>query len=185
MRDRTHSVGRRRATAQSEADRYVEAALPRLMGLALAMTRQPADAEDLVQETLATVMARWSRVSAAQDVDAYVRRVMVNTLLSRVRRRSHSEVVTDAVSERVDTRDAPREVDDRDEVLALLRDLTVRQRTVLALRYYEDLPDAAIAEAMGCSVQAVRNAAHAGLRALRATTEASEPTTAERTGSRR
>ena len=163
-----YSVRRR----DQEADAYVRSALPSLMGLAMAMTRQRADAEDLVQETLATVVARWGRVSAADEIDAYVRRILVNTFLSRARRRSASEIVTDEVrpTSPANPDDEPAQLaGSRDLVVGLLRTLTARQRAVLALRYYEDLADVDIAAVLDCTEQAVRSAAHAALRALRAT----------------
>ena len=161
-----------RSAQRTEAEAYVEAAMPRLAGLAYAMTGNKADAEDLVQDTLALVITKWSRVSEAENIDAYVRRTMVNALASRKRRRSSTEVV----SQETVTADwsAPpaasgdQGVADRAAVLAMVRRLPDRQRAVVALRYYEDLADREIAHALGCSEQAVRSAAHAALRSLRA-----------------
>lgn len=160
-----------RSARRAEAEAYVEAAMPRLAGLAYAMTGHQADAEDLVQDTLAIVLTKWARVSEAENIDAYVRRTMVNTLASKKRRRASTEVI----SHEMVTADwsAPSSgspetgVTDRATVLAMLRDLPDRQRSVVALRYYEDLPDREIAQALGCSEQAVRSAAHAALRSLR------------------
>lgn len=157
---------------RAEAEAYVEQAMPRLVGLAFAMTGQRADAEDLVQDTLALVITQWSRVREAENIDAYVRRTMVNRLSSVKRRKAASEVIS---HERV-TADwsAPSaaspegEVAARDTVLALIRQLPDRQRAVVALRYYEDLADREIAQALGCTEQAVRSAAHSALTKLRA-----------------
>ncbi len=160
-----------RSAQRTEAEAYVEAAMPRLVGLAHAMTGSRADAEDLVQDTLATVITKWSRVSGADNIDAYVRRTMVNTLISRKRRRSSTEVVShETVTADWSAPPAPAAdgaVVDREQVLALVRRLPDRQRAVVALRYYEDLADREIALALGCSEQAVRSAAHAALRSLR------------------
>ena len=49
----------------------------------------------------------------------------------------------------------------------LLAGLSPRQRAVLVLRYYDDLPDAAIAEVLGCSPVSVRVTAHKALARLR------------------
>lgn len=160
-----------RSAEQDEVEAYVEAAMPRLVGLAFAMTGNKADAEDLVQDTLATVITKWSRVSQAENIDAYVRRTMVNTLVSKKRRKWNTEVI----SHEVVTADwaqpehagIARQVSDREAVMGLLAQLPDRQRAVLALRYYEDLPDAEIARALGCSDQAVRSAAHNAMKTLR------------------
>lgn len=157
--------------APTEAEAYVAGAMPRLVGLAYAMTGNKADAEDLVQDTLALVITKWGRVSEAHNVDAYVRRTMVNTLVSRKRRRASTEVVShEAVTADWSAPPSPSPdggVTDRAAVLALIRRLPDRQRAVIALRYYEDLPDREIAHALGCSEQAVRSAVHHALTTLR------------------
>ena len=160
-----------RSAEQGEIEAYVEGAMPRLVGLAYAMTGSKPDAEDLVQDTLATVITKWSRVSGAENVDAYVRRTMVNTLISKKRRKWTTEVVShEAVTaDRAQPVSAgvAQQVTDRDAVLGLLRQLPDRQRAVMALRFYEDLPDAQIAQALDCSEQAVRSAAHNAMKTLR------------------
>lgn len=160
-----------RSAQQAEAEAYVEGAMPRLVGLAHAMTGTRADAEDLVQDTLATIITKWSRVREADNIDAYVRRTMVNTLISRKRRRASTEVVShEAVTADWSAPPVPAAdgvVVDRDRVLAMVRRLPDRQRAVVAPRYYEDLADRDIAHALGCTEQAVRSAAHAALRSLR------------------
>lgn len=160
-----------RSADQGEIEAYVEGAMPRLVGLAYAMTGSKPDAEDLVQDTLATVITKWSRVSGAENVDAYVRRTMVNTLISKKRRKWTTEVVSHEVvtADRTQPVGAgvAQQVTDRDAVLGLLRQLPDRQRAVMALRFYEDLPDAQIAQALDCSEQAVRSAAHNAMKTLR------------------
>ncbi|WP_022925947.1 SigE family RNA polymerase sigma factor [Serinicoccus marinus] len=156
---------------RAEAEAYVEQAMPRLVGLAYAMTGHKADAEDLVQDTLALVVTTWSRVREAQNVDAYVRRTMVNRLSSVKRRKAATEVVShEAVTADWSVAAAPSPaggIAEREAVLGLIRRLPDRQRAVIALRYYEDLPDREVAAALGCSEQAVRSAAHAALNNLR------------------
>ena len=56
--------------------------------------------------------------------------------------------------------------EERREILSALRALPVRQREVLALRFYFDLPDQEIADALGISKSTVRSTAHRGVRAL-------------------
>lgn len=160
-----------RSAEQGEVEAFVEGAMPRLVGLAYAMTGNRADAEDLVQDTLATVITKWSRVAVAENIDAYVRRTMVNTLVSKKRRKWTTEVVSHEVvtADRAQPTGAgvAQQVTNRDAVLGLLRELPDRQRAVMALRFYEDLPDAEIARALDCSEQAVRSAAHNAMKTLR------------------
>jgi RNA polymerase sigma factor (sigma-70 family) len=56
----------------------------------------------------------------------------------------------------------------RQEVLDALRTLTVRQRTILALRYFHDLSETQVADALGCSVGTVRSTTARSLAQLRA-----------------
>jgi len=160
-----------RSAERHEVEAYVEGAMPRLVGLAYAMTGAREDAEDLVQDTLATVVTKWSRISGAENIDAYVRRTMVNTLISKKRRKWTTEVVSHelvtADTARPEGTGVAHRVTERDAVLELLRQLPDRQRAVMALRYYEDLPDAQIAAALDCSEQAVRSAAHNAMKTLR------------------
>ena len=76
------------STETVDAATWIDAALPRLMGAALSLTGHRQDAEDLLQDTLAKVILKWSSVDQADSPDAYVRRVMVNTFISGKRRRA-------------------------------------------------------------------------------------------------
>lgn len=160
------------ATAPESAARYVDAALPRLMGAALSLTGNRHDAEDLVQDTLAKVIVHWRRVESADSVDAYVRRAMVNTYISGKRKRASREVVShDLVTADGLARvqgDSGDALADRDQVWTMLARLTRHQRAVLVLRFYDDLPDSAIAEALDCSAVSVRVTVHRAMAALRA-----------------
>ena len=91
---------------------------------------------------------------------------MVNTHITRWRRwdaRVRLGTLPD------DSADDPAlsRTDDWDQLRRALAQLPVRQRTVLVLRYYEDLPDARIAQLMGCAPGTVRSQAARGLAALR------------------
>jgi RNA polymerase sigma-70 factor (sigma-E family) len=170
-----------------DAAAWIDAALPRLMGAALSLTGHRQDAEDLLQETLAKVILKWSSVSHADSPDAYVRRAMVNTFISGRRRKSSREVVShDVVT--AEWRVGGHGGDDghdthlaaRDHMWQLLATLPPRQRAVLVLRYYDDLPDAQIAEVLGCSAVSVRVAAHRAMGILRDALAAAPAEVAER-----
>ena len=59
-------------------------------------------------------------------------------------------------------------MDARSELLQALGSLPPRQRAVLVLRYFEDLPEAQVAAALGCSVGTVKSTASRGLTRLQA-----------------
>ena len=129
-------------------------------------------AEDLVQTVLARAYAKWPKVAGAERPEAYVKKMLVNEHLSWRRRRSSGEVaVADPEAGAVG---ADESVADRDAAWRLLATLPRRQRAVLVLRYYEDLSDAGIADALGCSVGAVRAYASRALATLRLDTTIEE-----------
>jgi RNA polymerase sigma-70 factor (sigma-E family) len=125
-------------------------------------------AEDLTQTALEKAAASWARVRRADDVDAYVRRMLINTHLSRFRRRRVAEVLSAETPEPALTSPDPaHRVAQRDQVLAALAGLPRRQRAVVVLRYWEDMTESQTAELLGCSIGTVRSQAHRALAKLR------------------
>jgi RNA polymerase sigma-70 factor (sigma-E family) len=126
-------------------------------------------AEDLVQSALGKAAARWPRVAGYARPDAYVRRILVNEYISlwRRRRRITEDPVQD-VPEGATGRDEAEAVVRRVLLQRALRRLTVRQRTVVVLRFYQDLSEADTAAEMGCSVGNVKRLCHHALGRLRA-----------------
>ena len=140
-----------------------------LLRLAYVLTGDAHRAEDLTQSALADAYRHWCKVSAAREPDAYVRRMLVNAHLSWHRRRSSTERPTDLAGwEPSSVADPADEVAARDQLRHVLATLAPRARTALVLRYYADLDDAGIAEAMGVTVSAVRATTSRALATLRA-----------------
>jgi len=139
-----------------------------LLRLAYVLTGDGYLAEDLTQTALADAYRHWQRVETARHPHAYVRRMLVNAHLSWHRRRSSTERPSDLTAHKPKTEADPADtIASRDQIRQLLATLAPRARTVLVLRYYADLDDAAIAEAMGVSVSAVRATASRALATLR------------------
>lgn len=156
-------------TDQVTFEAFVAAHGPGLVRLATAISGDRPLAEDLVQQVLGRAWTRWSRIGRVDDPLGYVRRMVVREHLTWRRRRSSTE--RPSAFEGLDGPAAPdhaaRTVEH--QVLAdRLRALPLKQRLVLVLRYYEDLPDARIAELLGCPDAIVRSHAARGLAALRA-----------------
>jgi RNA polymerase sigma-70 factor (sigma-E family) len=108
----------------------------------------------------------WCRING--DPEPYVRKIIANTYASWWRRRWTSEQPTDRLPEpRAGDPDPHARVDDRDEVWQALGQLPKRQRAVLVLRYFEDLSEAEIANALDCSVGTVKSQASRALAKLR------------------
>ena len=158
--------------SDSEADytTYVSARLTALHRAAYLLCGGDKDrADDVVQVTITKLYRSWGRASRADNVDAYVHRMLVRTyidekrrLWSRVRLLPWTEDAMTGVDEPYGT------VDDRGVVVAALRALPPRQRAVLVLRFLLDRPVEEVAEALGCSVGTVKSQSSRGLAVLRA-----------------
>jgi RNA polymerase sigma-70 factor (sigma-E family) len=124
-------------------------------------------AEDLVQTGLVKLYRVWSRLDTTADPDAYLRRILVNTHRSWWRARWRREVPAAGLPDRAGAGDPADDQAVAEVVRKALTALPVRQRTALVLRFFEDLPEAQVAELMGCSAGSVKTHAHRGLRAMR------------------
>lgn len=160
---------------------YATAAWPRLVRTAHMLTGDFHEAEDLVQTTLAKVYARWRRIPR-DDVDFYVRRSLVNNNISRVRKRRVAHLLTPFLPERVHERHTGHAdtVVQRAAVTQALAALSARQRSVLVLRFWEDLSENEIAQLLGCSLGTVKTHVRRGLQALRAHPEFAGPADTDR-----
>jgi RNA polymerase sigma-70 factor (sigma-E family) len=139
---------------------------PGLVRLAFGLTGDRWTAEDIAQTALAKAYVAWRRVSGAADPDAYLRRILVNASNRRFRKRRVTEQPGDPPEMAVD---GPADlIGERAALLAALRQLPPRQRAVIVLRYWDDLTDAQIAAALGCSPGTVRSQLSRALATLRA-----------------
>lgn len=168
---------------------YVTARGSTLLRFAYLLTGDRHLAEDLVQEVLSRVHRRWHRMTHVEHPDAYLRTAIVRQFLSWRRRRASQEASLDALPEQPDAAPDHAGVHAvRDEMWRLLANLPRKQRAVLVLRFYEDLPDDQIAEAVGCRQVTVRTHASRGLARLRQLLQpaapADDPTTHQYTGSK-
>ncbi|AXG78569.1 SigE family RNA polymerase sigma factor [Streptomyces paludis] len=122
-------------------------------------------AEDLVQETLGRMYARWGRIARIDNPAGYAQTVLVRAFLTHQRRRSATErplgVLPDAVG---DAADDPAL---RVALLDALGRLTAKDRAVVVLRYWEDRSIEETADAMNSSSAAVRTRSVRALAKLR------------------
>jgi RNA polymerase sigma-70 factor (sigma-E family) len=135
---------------------FVTARSPRLLRTAYLLTQDWPAAEDLLQTALVKAWAVWKRLDG--DPEPYVRRILMNTYSSWWQRRWRGEHATGEVPESTSD-DQHSVVDERDRVWRALRRLPRRQRAVLVLRYFEDLPEAQIADVLGISPGTVKSQA--------------------------
>ena len=145
----------------------VAARLPALRRLAVMLTGEAGPAEDLVQSALARAHRHADRIVGMDSPAAYLRRTLVNEHLSWRRRQGRTPTMRPLADDDSHVADPTRVVDLRDQTWRLLATLPRQQRAVLALRYYEDLSDAEIADLLGCSTGTVRSHASRALAVLR------------------
>lgn len=143
---------------------YVQTRLERWRRVAYLLCRDWHRADDLVQVTVTRLYVSWRRASAADDIDRYVHRILVNAFLGE-RRKWLSRVtlvasLPDAAAPQVDdaTTLAVRDV---------LAQVPPRQRATLVLRFYCDLTVEEAAEVLGCSSGTVKSQTAKGLARLR------------------
>ena len=127
--------------------------------LAFVITGDPDSAEDLAQETLLRVRPRFDSL---RDPWPYTRAAIVNAsrshLRSRRRERTRLALVASEAPVAVGLHAA--------ELLDAIDRLPFRQKIVIVLRYYEDLPEREIADALGCRPGTVKSLASRALAAL-------------------
>ena len=156
-------------TSSADAPTFEEHAAdawPALYRYAYLLTGNHADAEDIAQQTWVKAYRSWSRVRGSDSPTAYLRRTLTNTYLSQKRpKASRLEVLTDEPPE---LGAAPPGTEDRMVLWPHVKSLPPRQRAVVVLRYYEDLSEEQIADALGCSRGTVKSTAHHALKTLRA-----------------
>jgi len=144
---------------------FVVARSSTLLRTAYLLTGNRADAEDLLQTTLAKTYLSWDRIRDREAIDGYVRRTMVNAQTSFWRRKK-PEALYDDVPERPD-RDQHADSDLHDALWNALARLPRKQRATVVLRYYEDLSEAETASILGVSVGTVKSTTSRALAKLR------------------
>jgi RNA polymerase sigma-70 factor (sigma-E family) len=140
-----------------------------LVRLANVLLGDPARSEEIVQDAFVRLQVKWGGLRHLDRAPAYLRSAVLNGARSTLR---HGKVVSRFVERRGPERDAPSAEggamasDDHLRMVAALRRLPQQQRTALALRYYLDLSEGEVAEAMGVSVGSVKTHLHRGLASL-------------------
>ncbi|HEX7373698.1 MAG TPA: SigE family RNA polymerase sigma factor [Steroidobacteraceae bacterium] len=140
------------------------------------------DAENVAQEALLRLHLHWAELSDRSRAGGYLRATVVNLCRSAGRKQSvaerHTQTLAESVADSAETI-ALDHVSDR-ALLFSLGSLAPRHREALVLRFWLDLSEAQMAEAMGCSAGSVKSHVSRGLSALRAALEATSEDESER-----
>ncbi len=165
--------GESRAGADAAFSDYVLTRGTALLRMAVMLTGNKADAEDLVQAALAKTYLAWDKINDRAALDAYVRRAMVNTHISWWRRRRLEEFPSAELPDRV-LPDHAREADMAEMVRRALDRLPERMRAAVMLRYFADMTEPEIAAALGVSLGTVKSTVSRAVARLRGDVELGE-----------
>lgn len=166
----------RRVRARSEFERFVADCAEDLVRTGYLIVWDLAEAEDLVQDCLLRVARRWSRVRKMENPRAYARRILVNLALDGSARRSRRKQelqqpdapASEAHALEIDAAEQIARLEIGAELRQAMKGLPVRQRTMLVLRYFEDLSESQVAGLLGCSTGNVKSSTARALERLRA-----------------
>jgi RNA polymerase sigma-70 factor (sigma-E family) len=146
---------------------FVAARQRALQRTAWLLTGDWALAEDLVQTALARTWPRWDRIQRRDSPDVYVRQVILNTWLTWRRRKWRGEEAFATVPDGPAARDHATETVVRLAVRQALAALTERQRAVVVMRVFDDMPEADVARMLNVTVGTVKSTAAQALAKLR------------------
>ena len=150
----------------TELELFLAERADHLLRTAVLLTGSREAGEDLLQTAVERLLRRWRRFDG--DPEGYLRRTLCNLATDGYRRagrwRQKERLLQTGLQP---AQDATGEVDLRDALVRLMLQLPVRQRTVLVLRYWEQLTDAETAAVLGCPEGTVKSAGSRGLARLR------------------
>jgi RNA polymerase sigma-70 factor (sigma-E family) len=153
------------ARGDDEFAEFMRGCSPRLLHAAYLLTGDRHRAEDAAQTAFARTYAAWSRVRR-DDAYAYTRTILVNHVIDKWRRPLR-EYATEVLPERPVDADVDNVVVQREWLMEMLDGLTVRERAVVVLRHYFDLPEADVARELGVSTGTVKSTSSRALAKLR------------------
>ncbi len=153
------------ARGDDEFADFVRASSARLTHAAFLLTGDRHQAEDAAQTAFTRTYAAWSRVRH-KDAYGYARTVLMNHVIDGWRRPIR-EYATEEMPERPDRADVDQAVTQREWLTAVLKTLTARERAVVVLRHFFDLPEADVARELGVSLGTVKSTNSRALAKLR------------------
>jgi RNA polymerase sigma-70 factor (sigma-E family) len=152
---------------------YVAARRPQLYRTAYLLCGDAHRAEDVLQDALIRLYGAWGRASVMENLDGYVRRILVNAHYSDRRRPWRRETSREAPDVAVEP---GFPLEEAEAIRAALRRLPAGQRRVVVLRHIWGLTIEATAAELGVSTGTVKSQGSAAMAALRRALTPTEPT---------
>lgn len=130
----------------------------RLVRLALLLVHDVQTAEEVVQDAFEAMSLAWQRLREEEKALSYLRRAVVNRSRSVLRHRKVIDLhPAGPPPDEPSAEHAALILLERSMMASALRTLPARQREAVVLRYYADLSEAGVAQAMGISRGAVKS----------------------------
>ncbi|MGW2716550.1 SigE family RNA polymerase sigma factor [Streptomyces sp. NPDC001492] len=157
---------RRDRTTVLEFEEYVRTRHDALLRSARRLVGDPLDAQDLLQIALLRTYRQWEGIADKRLADAYLRRVMINTRTEWWRARKLEEIPTAQIPE-ASVQDTSDQHADRALLTDVLKRLAPKQRSVVVLRYCEQMTTFETAATLGMAPGTVKSTLHRALTQLR------------------
>lgn len=124
-----------------------------------------AHAEDLVHEAFIRLLGRFGGRRPPEMIEAYLRTIIINLARSEGRKNKSRDTYLAGRHQATETPEPA--VEQGDETWRALLGLPLRQRAALYFRYFEDLTEDQVADALNCTRSAAKSLIYRALQSLR------------------
>ena len=149
------------AKLQQQVEAEILASYPSLFRLAYTYMRNADDAMDVVQESVCKAISRYDGIRNEQAIRSWLCRIVVNTAMDQLRRRKR-EITVEQMPE-----SGYEDTYSNLDLQRLLNELNDRERTIVVLRFFEDMRLQDIAEITGENPNTVKTTLYRCLKKMR------------------
>lgn len=157
----------RRRTSGSSLESLYELHAAAALRFAFALTGETSSAQDLTHEAFVRVFGRFGELRGPESFERYLKATILNLARNQWKRRKLETRWLEQHKRELRDPQPPLDRATRLDLWQQLQALPLRERAAIFLKYYEDLSDTQIADALGCSVSAVKSLLWRALNRLR------------------
>jgi RNA polymerase sigma-70 factor (ECF subfamily) len=150
----------------------------RALRVAYHITRDPESAKEVVADAFLAVLRVIRRSDPDRPFEPWLLRIVINRAISAARKASRYQELLALIGQRPESPDPEAEVlrkETQRMLAAAIKSLPPKERAALALRYYLDLDERAMAETLGWPRGTVKTRLHRGRAHLRQRLEGNDP----------